>query len=292
MSSGQRFGTLGLLYVVLTCAIWILLLIVAPAAMMMDFAFRPFLPPTEWGSAADVYTLANFSTALGDEFNRAIFLKTVWASVVTTGIAFVVCYPISYMLARAGRSSWVGIAMIALLVPFWINEVLRSFAWQLLLAHDGFFNHVLVGLRLVSEPVDFFSRNIGVLIGLVYTYILFMIFPMYSAMESLDQNQIEAARDLGAPWWRIHWDVVIPHAKSGLASGCIVTFMLAAGSYAVPQMLGGTRSLWFTQLIYNQFEAINWNMGAAYAMCLVVLCVAFILIMMSLFRVRLRDIAR
>jgi len=111
-------------------------------------------------------------------------------------------------------------------------------------------------------------------------------------MESLDQNQIEAARDLGAPWWRIHWDVVIPHAKSGLASGCIVTFMLAAGSYAVPQMLGGTRSLWFTQLIYNQFEAINWNMGAAYAMCLVVLCVAFILIMMSLFRVRLRDIAR
>jgi spermidine/putrescine transport system permease protein len=292
MTSVRRFGTLGLVYVAVTCAIWILLLIVAPMATMIDYAFRPFLPPAQWGSPADQYTLSNFETALGDEFNRAIFVKTIWASVVTTAITLVLCYPISYILARAGRAAWVGVAMIGLLVPFWINEVLRSFAWQLLLAHDGLFNQALVGLGLVAEPFDFMSRNIGVLVGLVYTYILFMIFPMYSAMESLDQNQIEAARDLGAPRWRIHWDVVIPHAKAGLASGCIVTFMLAAGSYAVPQMLGGTRSLWFTQLIYNQFEAINWNMGAAYAMCLVVLCVVFILVMMALFRVRLRDIAQ
>ncbi len=292
MSAAQRFGIPGLLFVVLTCAVWMILLIVAPAAMMIDFAFRPFLLPSQSGGPLDVYTLANFGTALGDEFNRAIFLKTIWASVVTTAVAFVACYPIAYILARARRSSWVGIAIVALLVPFWINEVLRSFAWQLLLSNDGFFNQVLMRLDLTAEPVDFFSRNIGVLIGLVYTYILFMIFPMYSAMESLDQNQIEAARDLGAPWWRVHWDLVIPHAKSGLASGCIVTFMLAAGSYAVPQMLGGTRSLWFTQLIYNQFEAINWNMGAAYAMCLVVLCVVFILIMMKIFHARLSDIAR
>lgn len=292
MSAIQRLGTIGLLFVVITCAVWLILLIVAPTAVMVDFAFRPFLLPSQYGGPQDIYTLGNFQVALGDEFNRAIFLKTIWASVVTTVLALVACYPIAYILARARRSPWVGIAIIALLVPFWINEVLRSFAWQLLLAHNGFFNQVLMGLGLAEQPVDFFSGNTGVLVGLVYTYILFMIFPMYSAMESLDQNQLEAARDLGAPWWRVHWDVVIPHAKSGLASGCIVTFMLAAGSYAVPQMLGGTRSLWFTQLIYNQFEAINWNMGAAYAMCLVILCVVFILVMMKIFRARLSDIAR
>ena len=292
MTAIQRLGVSGLLFVVVTCTFWLILLIVAPAVVMVDFAFRPFLIPSQYGGPLDGYTLDNFRVALGDEFNRAIFLKTIWASVVTTALTLMACYPIAYVLARARRSPWVGIAIIALLVPFWINEVLRSFAWQLLLAHNGLFNQVLLGIGLVSQPVDFFAGNAGVLIGLVYTYILFMVFPMYSAMESLDQNQIEAARDLGAPWWRVHLDVVIPHAKSGLASGCIVTFMLAAGSYAVPQMLGGTRSLWFTQLIYNQFEAINWNMGAAYAMCLVVLCVAFILIMMKLFRARLSDIAR
>jgi spermidine/putrescine transport system permease protein len=292
MSRSRGFGLPGLVLVALTCGFWIVVLIVGPMAVMVDFAFRPFLPPSQWGGPADVHTVANFTIAVGDEFNRAIFVKTIWASVLTTLVALVVCYPIAYLLARSRRATWVRYAMIGLLVPFWINEVLRSFAWQLLLAHNGFFNQVLVGLGLVAEPVDFFARNVGVVVGLVYTYILFMVFPMMSAMESLDPHQIEAARDLGASWWQVHRDIVVPHAKPGLASGCIVTFMLAAGSYAVPQMLGGTRSLWFTQLVYNQFEAINWNMGAAYAFCLVLLCVVFILAMMSVFRVGLKDVAR
>lgn len=292
MSRSRGFGLPGLVFVALTCGFWILVLIVGPMAVMVDFAFRPFLPPSQWGGPADVHTVANFAVAVGDEFNRAIFVKTIWASVLTTLVALVACYPIAYLLARSRHATWVRYAMIGLLVPFWINEVLRSFAWQLLLAHNGFFNQVLVGLGLVAEPVDFFARNVGVVVGLVYTYVLFMIFPMMSAMESLDPHQIEAARDLGASWWQVHRDIVVPHAKPGLASGCIVTFMLAAGSYAVPQMLGGTRGLWFTQLVYNQFEAINWNMGAAYAFCLVLLCVVFILAMMSLFRVGLKDVAR
>jgi spermidine/putrescine transport system permease protein len=112
-------------------------------------------------------------------------------------------------------------------------------------------------------------------------------------MESLDRNQIEAARDLGAGWLRIHRRVVIPHAKPGIAVGCIMTFMLAAGSYAVPALLGGANSRWFTEIIYDWFfDGQNWPQGSAYAFILLVLCVVFIMAMMSLFKVKLGDIAK
>jgi spermidine/putrescine transport system permease protein len=293
MSSAlTRFGWLGLAYILATSGFWLLVLNLLPLLAMIDYAFRPFLSPVDWGGPSDHYTLENFATVLFNEFNRTIFLKTIWASVVVTVLSLAACYPIAYVLARGGRRGATRWLAIALVVPFWVNEVLRAFSWQLLLSYSGLFNQLLTGFGLIAEPFDFLNQNVGVLVGLVYTYLLFMILPLYSVMESLDSNQVDAARDLGAPWWRVHWDVVIPHAKPGLASGCIVTFMLAAGSYAVPQMLGGTRSLWFTQVIYNQFDAINWNMGAAYAFCLVILCLVFIMAVMRLLRVRLGDMAR
>jgi len=288
----RRFGYGGLTFILGGCAFWALFLIVLPNLMMVDQAFRPFLPRSEWGGPKDVYTIANFTLALVDPFNQLIFLKTIWASVLVTAVALVNAYPISFILARGGQSGWVGILMIGLLIPFWVNEILRSFAWLLLLARLGPINDLLLLLGIVDEPYPFLRQDMGVIIGLVYAYILFMIFPLYSAMESLDPNQIDAARDLGAPWWRIHWDIVIPHSKPGIASGCIVTFMLAAGSFAVPQILGGTRSMWVTQLIYNQFDAINWNQGAAYGLVLVALCLVFVLAMMAVFRVSLKDIAK
>jgi spermidine/putrescine transport system permease protein len=121
-----------------------------------------------------------------------------------------------------------------------------------------------------------------------------MVFPMYNTIETLDKNQIEAARDLGASTWRIHWRVVIPHAKPGIAVGCIMTFMLSAGSYSVPQvMTRGKSGDWFSQLIYRQFfESFNWNQGAAYSFTLLLVCILFIFLMMSVFRVGIRDIAR
>jgi spermidine/putrescine transport system permease protein len=289
----RRFGRIGVAYILLGTAIWAVLLIVLPMLLMVDQSLRPFLPRAEWGGPKDVYSLRNFLTVVEDPFNLNIFLKTIWASVIVTAITLAVSYPIAYLLARAGRAGWVGLFMLALMIPFWINEVLRTFAWQLLLARYGLFNFILVDvLGLLDSPFQFLNWDVGVMVGLVYAYLLFMIFPLYNAMESLDPNQIDAARDLGAPLWRIHWDVVIPHAKPGLASGCIVVFMLSAGSYVVPILLGGTRSMWFTQLIYNQFDAINWNLGAAYGLSLVVLCIVFVLVMMAVFRVSLKDIAR
>jgi spermidine/putrescine transport system permease protein len=120
-----------------------------------------------------------------------------------------------------------------------------------------------------------------------------MILPIFNAVESLDHNQIEAARDLGSPWWRIHYRVVMPHAKPGIASGCTMVFMLVAGALAAPQILGGPSSLWFTQIIYQWFNTGgNWPRGSAYAFVLLVICIVFVMAVMRVFKVRFGEIAK
>lgn len=290
--AARRFGWAGVALILGLCAFWALMLIIAPLGVMISESFRPNLPPAEWGGPKDVFTLQNYKIVLMTEVNRAIFIKTIWASVLVTVLSLAIGYPISYIMARGGKAGWVGLMMLGLLIPFWVNEIVRTFAWQMILARMGPINMLLEWVGLIEEPIRFLNSDFGVMVGLVYAYLLFMVFPLYSAMESLDPNQIEAARDLGAPYWRIHWDIVAPHSKPGIASGCIVVFMAAAGSFVAPVLLGGTRSLWFTQLIYNQFDGLNWPAGAAYGFTLVMLCLVFITLVMALFKVRLTDIAK
>jgi len=180
-----------------------------------------------------------------------------------------------------------------LIIPYWVNEILRAFAFRIIFGDSGVINTALVGMGLLDEPYDFIRENIALYAGLGYAYILLMIFPIYNAIESLDRNQIEAARDLGSPWWRIHWRVVIPFAKPGITSGCTMVFMLTAGALAAPQILGGPSSLWFTQIIYQWFNTgQNWARGSAYAVVLLITCIIFVLAMMRLFKVKMGEIAR
>jgi spermidine/putrescine transport system permease protein len=162
----------------------------------------------------------------------------------------------------------------------------------MILNYNGVINALLAFLGI--EPVPFLESGSGVFIAMVYAYVLFMVFPIYNTVETLDTAQIEAARDLGAPMWKIHWRVILPHAKPGIAVGAIMTFMLSAGSYAVPYiMTRGIASPWFTQLIYNKFfESNNWNAGAAYAFTLLIACTLFIFLLMRIFKVGIKDIAR
>src|SRR3546814_5788372 len=128
---------------------------------------------------------------------------------------------------------------------------------------------MLQSLGLVDQPIDFIRADVALYAGLSYAYVLLMVFHLYNAIESLDHNQIEAARDLGSLWWRINWRVAMPHAMPGIASGCTPVFMLTAGALAATQILGGPSSLWFTQLIYRWFHTGGkWSQSAAYAIAL------------------------
>ncbi len=292
----RRLGPVVGAFVLATTLLWIAVMVVLPQLVLVDMSFRPSLPPALRGGPEDVYTLANYQTLWFNDLHRSIFAQTVWSSAVVTALALAVCYPIAYYLAQVARGGTAAILVVGLVIPFWINEILRTFSWFLILSRNGILNQALMGLGLTDAPVNFGGVG-AVMLGMVYAYILFMVFPLYNAIESLDRNQIEAARDLGAPWWKIHTRIVIPHAKPGIAVGCIMVFMLAAGTVAVPQIMqalpGGTGARWFTQVIYSWFfDGGDWNRGAAYAFALLLLCVLFIFLAMRVFKVGLRDIAK
>jgi len=239
------------------------------------------------------YGLKNYMTLFKNTLHRSVFLKSIWASCLVTALAFIICYPIAYYLAQVARKQAAALLFLGLIIPYWVNEILRTFSWLMILSYNGFLNTLLMNLGLIGEPIDFLNGNVGVLVGMAYCYILFMVFPMYNTIQTLDKNQIEAARDLGASWFRIHKRIVIPHAKPGIAVGCIMTFMLAMGTYAVPSILGGTSGIWFTQIIYSWFfDGGNWNQGSAYAFLLLGMCVLFIMLMLKVFRVKMEDIAK
>ncbi len=288
----RNFGGIGVVFILLTVGSWLIFMILLPQLIMLDYSFRPLLPLRKIGGPEDVYTLKNYIVLFTTPLHRAIFIKTIWSSIIVTSVALSICYPIAFYLAKVARGARLSWVLMGLIIPYWINELLRIFAWQLILSDAGILNKLLLILGFIAEPLNFRAGNGAVIMGMTYAYILFMVFPLYNAMESLDRNQIDAARDLGSSWLRIHRRIVIPHAKPGIAVGCIMTFMLAAGSIAAPQLLGSPSSFWFTQIIYTNFETANWNQGAAYAMVLAILCLIFIFAMLKIFKVGLKELAK
>ena len=256
------------------------------------------LEAQETGPAAvDIrYSLDNFTSMSSVHFQ--IFMATLFYALCVTVLAFVVCYPVAYAVATANAGNRATLLLLGLVIPYAINELLRIFAWVMILERQGLINSALNMLGIIDfaqgEGIRFVASNGAVFAVMVYAYVLFMVFPIYNTIETLDRNQIDAARDLGASTWRIHSRVVIPHAKPGIAVGAIMTFMLSAGSIAVPEIVGrGMHPDWFSQVIYRRFfEADSWNEGAAYSLALLAACMLFILAVMAVFRVGIRDIAR
>lgn len=295
-----RFGAgFGACLLALT-AFWVLLLILLPQLTMVDFSFRPNLPPAEQGGARDMYTLEHYAYLIrGSEaggFNTidlAVFARTLLVAALVAALDLAICYPIAYLLAQSAHGGWARLLVLSLVVPFWVNEILRAFAFRILFGGSGVINDALAFLGLADAPVDFIRANVALYSGLAYAFVLLMIFPLYNAIESLDRNQVEAARDMGASTLYTHWRVVIPHAKPGISSGCTMVFMLSAGALAAPQILGGPSSLWFTQIIYQWFNTgNNWPRGSAYAIVLLVSTVLLVLLAMRVGKVRLTELGR
>jgi len=289
----RRYGlALTVAFAALT-AFWLLALVILPDLYLFENSFRPYLQVVDIGGPKDFYSLNNYITFFESPIHIQVFLLTIVYSSLVTVVCFVIAYPLAYYLAKIARSNVVPTLFLLLLIPLWVSEVLRAFAWFIILALKGPLNFALTGIGIIDQPIRWMTGFRSVVIGLVYTYVLFMLFPVYNAIQSLDTNQIEAAEDLGSPWWRTHWRVILPHSKPGIASGAVMVFMLSAGSILVPTLLASTSSRWFTEIIQQwMFESQDWNTGSAYAFILLLLCTVFVSVVMRLFRVKLTDIAR
>ena len=223
-----------------------------------------------------------------------ILIRTLTYAAMATALALIVCYPIAYKVALAtppDRAVWL---FLGLVIPYAIVELMRVYAWTSIIDNRGLLNSLFLGIGLIEDPIQFKRSALTVFVVIVYTYVLFMVFPIFNVMSTLDRNQIEAARDLGASTWRVHTRVIIPHAKPGIAVGCIATFMLAAGAFSVPRIISrGLQSEWFAQTIYNKFfESENSNVGAAYSFAYTLLCFVIVGLFMYVMKTRLKDFAR
>jgi spermidine/putrescine transport system permease protein len=298
----QKNGTTLGLFLLIAVSFWMFILIILPQLFMVDFSLSKNLPPGDIGGPLDVMTLEHYKFMIygsaqdAGSYNTVdlgVFVRTLLAALFVTIFDLVICYPIAYYLAQVAHGGWGRLMVLSLIVPFWVNEILRAFAFRIMFGSAGVINAFLMWTGITDQPYDFIPNNIALYAGLGYAYILLMIFPLYNAIESLDKNQIEAARDMGASWFHIHRRIVIPFAKPGISSGCTMVFMLSAGALAAPQILGGPSSLWFTQIIYQWFNTGgNWPRGSAYAIILLASTIVFVLLVMKIFKVKLGEIAK
>jgi spermidine/putrescine transport system permease protein len=252
--------------------VWLLGLILLPHADLAVLSFHERTGPGEF-----TYGLAQYKTFFTEPLYWNVFVRTAVVSVVATVLTLLLAFPIAWTIAKLTRGR-VGALLLALcLIPFWVSETVRTLGWMILLRETGVLPGLLVSLGLTSAPVELLYRDATILVGLVYTSLLFMVVPLYSSLESLDDSLIEAAYDLGGNGWTVLRTVVIPHAAPGITSGCIVVFMLTLGNYLTATLLGGKNSLWFTEQIYTQFIVrVNWEQGAAFGFLLLALSSAMV----------------
>jgi len=247
--------------------VWLLGLILLPHLDLALLSFRERTGPGEYA-----YSLAQYRTFFAEPLYWDVFVRTAVISVIATAITLLIAFPIAWTIAKLTRGRVSALLFAVCLIPFWVSETVRTLGWMILLRETGVLPSVLVSLGLTDAPVEMLYRDATILVGLVYTSLLFMVVPLYSSLESLDDSLIEAAYDLGGNGWTVLRTIVIPHAAPGITAGCIVVFMLTLGNYLTASLLGGKNSLWFTEQIYTQFiTRFNWEQGAAFGFLLLVL---------------------
>ncbi|WP_299405010.1 ABC transporter permease [uncultured Roseobacter sp.] len=255
---------LGFILLLAPLLIWLITLIVLPHVGMFLVSLREKTGIREYETS-----FANYAVFFNEPLYWNTFARTAYMSIAATALTLLIGFPVAYYIAKLTRGRTKTTLFLMCLIPFWVSELVRTFGWMILLRETGVVSSFLQYLGVVSGPVEFLYNDAAIMTGLVYTSMLFMVVPLVTTLDSLDDSLIEAGYDLGGTNWSILREIVIPHAMPGIVSGCIVVFMLSLGNYLTPILLGGKDSLWFTGLIYNQFiTRFNWELGSAFGFLL------------------------
>ncbi len=245
-------------------AMWIALLIVLPHLGMLYISLREKVGPRVYE-----FGLGNYINFFTEPIYWNTLIRTGSMSLLVTVLALLLGFPVAYYIAKIAGNRTRGALFLMCLIPLWVSDLIRAFGWILLLRETGIISSALLSAGLIDKPVEFLYNDAAVIMGLVYTVILFMIVPLVSTLDGMDDSLIEAGYNLGGSGPTVLRRIIIPYAMPGIVSGCIVVFMLTAGSYLTPILLGGKNSSWFTEQIYDQFiTRYNWESGAAFGFLL------------------------
>jgi spermidine/putrescine transport system permease protein len=286
--AGAAYRRLVLALLLAPALLWLFALIVLPHVDLAVLSFRERVAPRQY-----VPSLAQYRTFFSEPLYWHVFVRTALMAALATALTLLIAFPIAWTIAKLARGRMSALLFVLCLIPFWVSEAVRTLGWMILLRESGVLPGLLVRLGVTAQPVELLYHDATILVGLVYTSLLFMVVPLVSSLESLDNSLIEAAYDLGGKGWSILREIVIPHAAPGITAGCIVVFMLTLGNYLTPTLLGGKNSQWFTEQIYTQFiTRFNWEQGAAFGFLLLALSTAMVWLGLIVSGQRFSDVMR
>jgi len=272
----KRFTLIAVPYV------WLLVLFLVPFLIVFkislsdyDLSIPPYTPTLKDGFWPMIQGLdfENFVFLTSDDLYWQAYLSSLRIAVISTVLTLLVGYPIAYAMARAPRA-WRPTLMMLVILPFWTSFLIRVYAWIGILRTEGLLNQFLLWSGLINEPLVIMNTNLAVYIGIVYTYLPFMILPIYAALERMDESLLEAAEDLGCNRAQAFWLVTIPLSMNGIIAGCFLIFIPALGEFVIPQLLGGSDTLMIGKVLWEEFfNNRDWPVAAAVAVILLLILI-------------------
>ena len=251
---------------------WLTLFMIVPCLIVF---FYSFFERGTYGGIDYNFTLDNFQRAVEPVYFK-VFLDSARIATMTTVIAVLLAYPAAYAISLAPRERQTRYLFLVML-PFWSNYLIRTYAWIVLLNREGVINKGLGAAGLIDEPLTILYNEFAIVTGLTYNYLPFVILAIYSSIQRLNPEVREASEDLGAPAWKTFWRVTLPLTLPGVAAGAVFVFVLSIGNFITPDLLGGGRLLMVGNLIYDQFlSARDWPFGAALSLFLIMIMMALL----------------
>lgn len=278
--------------VVLIPYAWLVVLFLAPFAIVLKISLSqtamaqpPYLPVFDlaagWEGLKDFVGQLSFESyaLLGSDWLYILsYLKSLQVAFVSTLILLAIGYPMAYGIARSPRA-WQPLLVMLVVLPFWTSFLIRVYAWVNILQRDGLLNTVLMKLSIIGEPVAWLASDTAIYIGVVYSYLPFMVLPLYATLEKMDDSLLEAAADLGCPRARAFWQVTVPLSLPGVAAGALLCFIPICGEFVIPDLLGGSETQMIGQTLWTEFFANrDWPVASAIAVALLVLLLVPIMI--------------
>jgi putrescine transport system permease protein len=262
--------------------LWLLALFLIPFVIVFKIslsdialAIPPYTPTMKDGLAALIAQLdfENFVFLMEDDLYWKAYVSSLQIAALSTFFTLLIGYPIAYGMARAPEE-WRPTLMMLVILPFWTSFLIRVYAWVGILSTEGFLNQALIGMGLISDPLTILNTQTAVYIGIVYTYLPFMILPIYAALDRMDGALIEAAEDLGCSRLSAFWLVTVPLSKNGIFAGCFLVFIPALGEFVIPALLGGSETLMIGKVLFEEFFSNrDWPVASAVAVVLLLILI-------------------
>jgi putrescine transport system permease protein len=290
--SGRRIFTRPARLAAIAPYLWMSLFFLVPFGFVLKISLSqtaiaqpPYLPvfdPTQGfaaiGAAFAALSLDNFKLLVSDDLYVLSYLRSLVVALVSTAILLGIGYPIAYGMARLSRQ-WQGVAMMLVIIPFWTSFLIRIYAWINILQHDGLLNQMLLALHLVSAPVVWLSTDSAMFLGIVYSYLPFMILPLYATLAKMEPALLEAAADLGSSRLQAFWLVTFPLSLPGIGAGVLLCFIPIVGEFVIPDLLAGSNSMMIGQTLWLEFFTNkDWPVASATAVVLLALLLVPLLI--------------